>query len=316
MKLTQLIKVKLYCLKMGTTAHVLHVMMVQQVRTMHSHLQVKTDPNEIVGTFNTQAGHNGSLHQADGSLEVSAAPGGNHDATANSVATATYGGEFDCASCHAPHGGGSAGENNLNLDPLGWGLIAYATTNNDTKNGKSFKSAKIYTPTTLPTDKTPYILVKTTATGVTTDKTKAGYLYSRAGLSEGDPIIQTYRWDGTKYVADYSLWLRSSGHVSAPFENANTFFKDASGTDITNTLNVVWKDGFASGAVNNVDTSGTAQFSIGIDVETPASLTSGQSDVAALTDSNDVNYVYDAGTEMSKYVLHVTLTIYQLLVAM
>jgi hypothetical protein len=259
----------------------------------------QTDPNEIVGTFNTQPGHNGSLHQADGSLEVSAAPGGNHDAAANSIATATYGGEFDCASCHAPHGGGSAGENNLNLDPLGWGGIAYSTASKDAQNGKLFKSAKIYTPTTLPTDKTPFILVKTTATGVTTDKTKAGYLYSRAGLSNGDPIIQTYRWDGQKYVADYSLWLRSTGHVSAPFENANTFFKDASGADITNTLNVVWRDGFAAGAVDNV---ATAQFSIGIDVETPTTLNDpSKSDVAALVDSTNKDYVYDAGTEMSKY---------------
>ncbi|PGV51514.1 cytochrome c3 family protein [Bacillus sp. AFS037270] len=250
----------------------------------------------ISGTFNVQtAGHNGSLHDADGSLQVSAAPGGNSnpDTTKGSVGASTWGAEFDCASCHAAHGSGTSSENNLNLDPMGWAQVAYSTATKDTQNGKLFKNLTINA--TVPTEfSTPYILVKKTlaASDISTDKTKYGYLYSRAKLAAGDKVIQTYRWDGSKYVADYSLWLRDKGHVGAPFSNADTFFKDAAGSDITNTLTVVWKDGFASGAA--VDTVSTAQIAIGVDVETT-------DDIASLFDTANANYVVDSGLQMSKY---------------
>jgi predicted CXXCH cytochrome family protein len=262
--------------------------------------------NSISGTFDVSADvDHGSMHQADGTLQISAAPGGNNtpDTAQGSIGAATWGQDFDCASCHAPHGGGSTDENNLNLDPMGWGGIPYATTNNDTKNGKLFKNATIYTLSTLPTDKTPYILVKATVGDVLTSlnvadvsKTNdhtAGYLYGRAGAVKTDKVLQTYRWDGQKYVPDFSLWLRSTGHVSAPFENANTFFNDATGKDITSTLNVVWRDGFIYGA--GVDNVSTAQFSLGIDVETSGD------NAAALYDVTNSSYVFDAGVEMTKY---------------
>jgi hypothetical protein len=265
---------------------------------------------EIAGTFNVNtSAHNGSLHEADGSLKVSAAPGGNptpdmttKDAKGNLTAASVYGAEFDCASCHAAHGAGSAGENNLNADPLGWGAIAYATTNNDTKNGRLFKDITIYD--TVPTSfQTPYVIVKKTLADadISADKTKAGYLYSRVGLVAGDKVLQTYRWSGEKngYKADYSLWLRSTGHVSAPFQNANTLFK-AGTTDVTSKLAVVWRDGFAyakAADTSVLDSVTTGQFSIGIDVETGDH----DSSAAQLFDTAATNYVYDAGTEMSKY---------------
>lgn len=263
-------------------------------------------PDEISGTFDVKtAGHNGSLHEADGSLQISAAPGGNNnpDTSKGSVGVSTWGQEFDCASCHAAHGGGSTpnvSENNLNLDPMGWAQVAYSTANNDTKNGKLFQNLVINT--TVPTTfSTPYIVVKKTlAVGdlSATDKTKYGYLYSRAGLVAGDKVIQTYRWDGSKYVADYSLWLRDVGHVGAPFTNANTAFK-AGSTDITNTLNVVWRDGFAYGKGNTnsasaLDSVTSAQIAIGVDVETT-------NDIASLFDSANKDYVVDSGLQMSKY---------------
>jgi hypothetical protein len=255
------------------------------------------------GTFNVHdANQNGSLHTADGSLEVSAAPGGNNNPDSSKVAVNTWGSEFDCASCHSAHGAGSAGENNLNTDPNGWGGIQYyavgatkadgTVATKDDSNGKLFKNIPIYT-TAPATFVQPFILVKTTASTVTTDKTKAGYLYSRAGVVNGDPIIQTYRWDGAKYVADYSLWLRDIGHKNAPFQNANTVLKDSTGSDITTTnMTVIWRDGFAFGTgVANV---ASADVSIGIDVETT-------SDIASLFDSTNKSYIVDSGTEMSKY---------------
>jgi hypothetical protein len=263
-------------------------------------------PNEIAGTFNvsTDATHNGSLHQADGSLNVNAAPAGNKAADATA---AVWGEEFNCASCHAPHGSGSAAENNLNLDPLGWGGLAYKSAadggTKDQQNGKLFKGLSIINGDDVAyqtsgkfdakkiTFSTPYIVVKKTvvAGDLSADKTKAGYLYTRAGVTEGQKVIQTFRWDGQKYVADYSLWMKSSGHVSAPFENANTVLTGAPAT-----LNIVWRDAFAFGSAADVDAVTGAQISVGIDVETT-------NNIASLFDSANANYVYDSGTEMSKY---------------
>lgn len=245
--------------------------------------------HSIAGTLNVQtANHNGSLHEADGSLKVSAAPGGNNTAAAGS----TFDQEFNCASCHAPHGNGSAGasgENNLNMDPLGWGSVAYSTTNNDTKNGKLFKDLPIQTsvPTTFST---PYILVKSTlADQAAVD---ANFFYKRAMGTVTGPVdvIQTYRWNNTKYVADYSLWLQEKGY---PYK-ADTILKDSTGADITRAagMTVVWRDGFAYGTqVANVT---AATISVGVDVETT-------SDIATLFDSKNLGFIPDSGTQMSKY---------------
>lgn len=268
----------------------------------------------ISGTFNVQtAGHNGSLHEADGSLQISAAPGGNKTPGAKTP----YAQEFDCASCHAPHGSGSAGENNLNLDPMGWGGIAYGTATNDAKNGKLFGNIQIVdlnNAGTIPTAmSTPYILVKTTATAadVGNDPTKYNFWWKRAGVQAGDLVIQTYRWNNTKYVADYSLWLRELGY---PYK-ANTLLKDSASKDLSTDANlkIVWKDAFAFGT--SVANIATANVSIGIDVETSDNIASlFDSTPTALqadgkTPTVDANgfaqyksgYVPDSGTEMSKY---------------
>jgi hypothetical protein len=270
--------------------------------------------SSIAGTFNVQtAGHNGSLHEADGSLKISAAPGGNK-------AGGQYDQEFDCASCHAAHGAGSAGENNLNTDPMGWGSVPYAatagqqitytkghgqatiTTTVDNKNGKLFTFGAsdiidLNNGGTIPTTETfPYILVKTTAQAAditsqtNPSKTTGNYFWSRAGVKPGDLVIQTYRWDGSKgYVKDYSLWNRELGY---PYV-ANTVLKQGS-TDLSmdSGLTIVWRDGFAFGpSVSKID---NAVVSIGIDVETTT-------DIASLYDSTNSAYIPDSGLEMSKY---------------
>ncbi|CRK81396.1 cytochrome c3 family protein [Neobacillus massiliamazoniensis] len=243
----------------------------------------KDTASSVSGTFNVQAaGHNGSLHEADGSLKVAAAPGGNSDSNSKQ-----FGQEFDCASCHAAHGAGSASENNLNIDPLGWGSVAYGTSSNDAKNGKLFNNIQIADRSALPTSmSTPYILVKFTATA--TDA--SNFWYSRAGVKQDDLVIQTYRWTNTKYVPDYSLWLRELGY---PYK-ANTVLKDAANKDLTMdpNLTIVWRDGFAFGpSVANI---ASANVSIGIDVETTTN-------IATLFDNTAAGYIPDSGTEMSKY---------------
>lgn len=248
--------------------------------------------NSIDGTFDVSADvAHGSLHQADGSLKITSAPGGNSDST-----SAIWNQEFDCASCHASHGGGSAQENNLSLDPLGWGGVQYvANGTKDQKNGKLFKNILIHD--TIPLAKgDPYILVRTTATGVTATKTNIGYIYYRAGVRNGDPIIQTYRWDGNGngYVPDYSLWLRDKGYKdpSSPFSNADTVLKDTSSKEVTNNITVIWRDGFAFGS--GIATVKSANIAIGIDVETT-------DDIKSLYDSTNVSYIPDSGVEMTKY---------------
>jgi predicted CXXCH cytochrome family protein len=261
---------------------------------------VDKNVKSISGTFDISADvAHGSMHQADGTLQISAAPGGNNspDTTSGSIGAVTWNQDFDCASCHAPHGAGSADENNLNIDPMGWGGIQYvANGTKDQQDGKLFKGITVQD--VVPTTKgDPYILVRTTAKGVTNDKKNIGYLYSRAGITEGQPIIQTYRWDGTAngYVPDYSLWLRDTGYKKAPFQKANTVFYDSTGKAIdltTADINAVWRDGFASGA--DITKVKTADLSVGIDVETTNDLTS-------LYDPASANYVPDSGVEMTKY---------------
>ena len=244
--------------------------------------------NSIAGTFNVlTAGHNGSLHEADGSLQVSAAPGGNRDG-------GHFDQEFDCASCHAAHGAGSANENNLSLDPLGWASVAYkADGTNDDKNGKLFSIDTIYTSSTIPTTlSTPYILVKVHLDQAAVD---ANSFYKRAGViadpTNGIDIIQTYSWKNenhsTGYKPDYSLWLREKGY---PYK-ADTKLMKTDGTEVTN-LTVVWRDGFAYGA--GVTDVAKAQVAIGVDVETT-------DNIATLFDSKVTGYVPESGLQMSRY---------------
>jgi predicted CXXCH cytochrome family protein len=248
--------------------------------------------NSLSGTFNVDktAAHNGSLHTADGSLKISAAPGGN---TTAADTNKQWGQEFDCASCHAAHGSGTASENNLNLDPMGFGAVEYVkgSTDKDVLNGKLFKLTKIYTPTevtaanTAKTMDTPYILVKLNlADQAAVD---ANFFYKRANVPVGN-VIQLYRWNGSKgYAPDYSLFLREKGY---PYK-ADTKFMDTTGTEVTN-LTVVWRDGFAYGTgLTNVT---KANVSIGVDVETT-------DEVASLFDSANPKYIKDSGLQMSKY---------------
>ncbi|WP_251551910.1 cytochrome c3 family protein [Neobacillus muris] len=270
----------------------------------------------IQGTFDVHGtNQNGSMHNADGAVQLSAAPGGNPNATA----------DFDCASCHNAHGSGSAEENNLAVDPAGWGEVPYLestgtrstvtiysghamkTFNYDNKtspNGKLFINIPIYNSVAEATaagtaskaagnKPYPYVLVKQTAgTG--------NSFYSRAGITdENTLVIQTYRWSSSKYVADYSLWLRELSYPftantvlyssDAPtYDNVAAGKPEASSLNLASNLKVVYKDGFAYGAdVGNIK---SANIALGIDVETDGN-------IEHLWDGT----VPDSGIEMTKY---------------
>lgn len=274
-------------------------------------------PNSIAGTFDVLTdGHNGSLHVADGTLKVSAAPGGNQNATSGPFYQ-----EFDCASCHAAHGSGSNNGNNLNIDPLGWGSVPYDSSTSDGKNGKLYKNIKIYT--SVPASESdPYILVHTTTDAVQAN-VDSNYFYKRAGVPANTPIIQTYRWGydtiahQDAYVPDYSLWLQEKGY---PYKADTALYNDVwanlsltdenhyndTTKDITRNadVHVVWRDGFAWGPeVANVK---SAQVSLGIDVETTDNIRSLYDRTYQVLDANNnvdptKSYIPDSGTEMSKY---------------
>lgn len=253
------------------------------------------DVGSIVGTFNVQtSGHNGSLHEADGSLQVSAAPGG------NTAGGAQFGQEFDCASCHAAHGSGTT-ENNLNMDPLGWASVAYASASTgDQAYGRQITASTIYTEgVDVPATKGyPYILVKRHfADKAAMEASDNGYFYKRANITvpvEGIDIVQMYSWKtanhATKYMPDNSLWLREKGY---PYKADTKFWSDAAGTtEITSGMTVAWKDGFAYGTA--AATIAKAQLAVGIEVETT-------SDIATLYDTANANYVPESGLQMSNY---------------
>ncbi len=65
------------------------------------------------GTFGGSHANNMSVHAVDGSVAVKAAPGGNKNGTG------TWAAEFNCASCHAPHG--SYSDRLLHYNPNGMG---------------------------------------------------------------------------------------------------------------------------------------------------------------------------------------------------
>ena len=83
------------------------------------------------GTFGATADHDGSLHMANDSLTVSAAPGGDRTGTDEK----SWGKEFNCASCHSPHG--SYSDRLLNYNPNDMGATA-------SQKGGNAATSKIY----------------------------------------------------------------------------------------------------------------------------------------------------------------------------
>jgi hypothetical protein len=300
----------------------------------------------IVGTFNVtmdgQTGtHNGSLHDADGSLKLTAAPGG------NITAGSKFDSSFDCASCHNPHGGGSLNENNLNQDPLGWGTVVYngtpgtvlpnvfgksVTTTKDNEYGKLYQNPTIYTqdqvdaanavkdskgkPAPVQLSSAPYIFVMNTA-GVdlsaldqtnATQKTEYYYL-NRDGYVSGKPILMTYRWQKGGYVPDFSLWLQEKSY---PFKADTALYSDdwanlslTSANNYNDTAKDITRATGDTTAVNVVWKDG---FAWGPGVANVKSIqvslgvdVETTSDIKTLYDEELPTYIPDSGVEMSKY---------------
>lgn len=87
------------------------------------------NPDKAVG--------NASIHMATGVMKVSAAPGGNRTSTDSG----TWGKDFTCASCHAPHG--SYSDRLLHYNPNGIGSTAPTDAAGNPTGGKKIVDATV-----------------------------------------------------------------------------------------------------------------------------------------------------------------------------
>lgn len=98
-------------------------------------LNVFTDGSKATtdgaGTFG--GSHGESMHMANDTIKISAAPGGNPDASGTDKTKGTQWGEnFNCASCHAPHG--SYSDRLLQYNPNGIGSMPASKGGNQLEN--------------------------------------------------------------------------------------------------------------------------------------------------------------------------------------
>ncbi len=245
------------------------------------------DPSPKSGTFGGSHAGNMSVHLADGTVDVKAAPGGNH------TDTGAWGEEFTCASCHNPHGSDSA--RLLKTDPAGW----IKTENKidpttGTNGGMKFSNKSIYEKASVPTSNVgDYILVRQTlADQAAVD---ANVFFKRAAVPVGSTVISTYKWDykGKKYITDSSLWIRSDGGRPAVM----TELKAAGvAKPATAEFVIVAPDGFAYSKPEDITAASidSATFLIGAAVD---KVTNNYD----YFDSAAPTYVKDSGVQMSKF---------------
>jgi predicted CXXCH cytochrome family protein len=127
------------------------------------------------GTFG--GSHGASMHMADDSLVISAAPGGNPVSTSKTKGT-MWGESFNCASCHAPHG--SYSDRLLQYNPNGIGSMPASQGGNQLEN----------------------VPVVDTLTGQT-----APVVLYRTVDADGTVTVAQYNKSGTTYVKSTAPWL-------------------------------------------------------------------------------------------------------------
>jgi predicted CXXCH cytochrome family protein len=162
--------------------------------------------SDSAGKFGGTHDGNMSVHLANGTVELKAAPGGNNNGIDNWTA------EFTCASCHAPHG--SYSDRLLSPDPNGMGNLPAD------KGGKKVTNVPVVSNQDINTKNTAGDFTYIDAKGVpvtinyvvnriTLDATNisSNADYAVKGLVAGDIVLQLMKWDGTKYVNDIDPWL-------------------------------------------------------------------------------------------------------------
>ncbi|ODA41993.1 cytochrome c3 family protein [Desulfosporosinus sp. BG] len=212
------------------------------------------------GTFGGNKAGNASMHLSTGAMETKAAPGGNHQNTSSNVDGGTgWNSEFNCASCHSPHG--SYSDRLLNYNPNGIGstdmyfektvgtyLNADGTTSTGNvpvkSGGLKVVGATVYTTlpatTAVPVDVIAY---RTTAG----DATLGANPVSQEASSV--PVIVLMKKSGTTWVRDITPWINDSAG-SGKYTTFTNFY-DASKAKLsyspnpTTTTDLILKLGYA-----------------------------------------------------------------------
>jgi predicted CXXCH cytochrome family protein len=168
------------------------------------------DKASSAGTFGGTHDGNMSVHLADGAVKMKAAPGGNPNGTG------TWDKEFNCASCHAPHGSYSDrllhyNPNNMGAEtPDAGGIKAGGYKAKDDTKTPAQPETRVqvvaYDATELYTGQTTrFIGVKGTKTqhGLTEDK----YPYNEIGPTDVVIMIYEKAPGATKYTKTTNPWI-------------------------------------------------------------------------------------------------------------
>lgn len=141
------------------------------------------------GTFGGT--HGASQHMANDTVKIKAAPGGNPDLEGDDKTKGTSWGEnFNCASCHAPHG--SYSDRLLQYNPNGIGAMPVS------KGGNQLENVPVVESLTADATTPDVVLYRTEdASGKVTVAQ-----YNKTSTTSGDPAVTTY-----SYVKTTAPWL-------------------------------------------------------------------------------------------------------------
>jgi predicted CXXCH cytochrome family protein len=168
------------------------------------------------GTFGGTHTGNMSVHLADGSVQIKAAPGGNGAANSGS-----WVGEFNCASCHSPHG--SYSDRLLHYNPNGMGLAKKADGGIGLKGATVNDFASL--PTTASVTDSDYIVVKGKASdfGITAAQINNA-------VPANTTVVVVMEKSGATWVKSKNPWLY--GYVYGSPKNYFTRFYKAVTEDL------------------------------------------------------------------------------------
>jgi predicted CXXCH cytochrome family protein len=187
------------------------------------------------GTFGGT--HGSSQHMANDTIKISAAPGGNHTEGSKLNGTA-WGENFNCASCHAPHG--SYSDRLLQYNPNGIASMPAS------QGGMQLENVPVVDTLTGQTAAVVLLRTEDTTTGVVTvaqyNKGTSGYTKSEApwlygydnrtnGLTYWSRLVKVNATSGNDEVAAYG----STTGVYFDYEHAQAYSTSTVGADALKT---------------------------------------------------------------------------------
>lgn len=222
--------------------------------------------SDSAGTFGGTLEGNMSTHQADGTVKIKAAPGGNRLAVADDT---VWEAEFSCGSCHSPHG--SYSDRLLNPNPNHMGNVS------EEQGGKRLEGVKIVTNLDLANKEDKYVLNRFKLYSAADEN------YTDKGLEPGDTIIQLMKWNEQKgaYTPETDPWLRGYEYRNGEIQYWTTFFDGNEGKLQTDEIDegAIFGNGFVGArrtnnklinTLNVLDTANLARaFVVKLDVSTP-----------------------------------------------